>query len=366
MNHSLCLNDDWEILLSMLPAGWKELGRSTNAITRKLRNFDSEEGIMRAFLLHIASGYSLRETVARLKIAKIATISDVALLKRLKCSENWLKELCICLLKERGVLTSNECDNVTYRIVDGTNVKEPGKTGSLWRIHYSLTLPDLFCDYFKLTSNSGKGTGESFKQFPIQKGECIVGDRGYSTSQGIAYIDSKEAYTLVRVNSTTLQFVNQDNNFIDLQTAAKSVKNEHEAKEWIVGVISENKVINGRLCILRKDIASQNMALKKLKRRSQRKQAVLNVKTKELAGYVILFTTLPTQNYPLDRVLKCYRFRWQVELAFKRLKSLVGLGHLPKHDDVSARAWLYGKLFVGLLIEKLIAYEKIFPPRGVF
>jgi IS4 transposase len=29
---------------------------------------------------------------------------------------------------------------------------------------------------------------------------------------------------------------------------------------------------------------------------------------------------------------------WQIELVFKRLKSLVQLGHLPKHDDRSSRA----------------------------
>ncbi len=49
---------------------------------------------------------------------------------------------------------------------------------------------------------------------------------------------------------------------------------------------------------------------------------------------------------------------------FKRLKSLAGLGHLPKHDEVSARAWLYGKLFTGLLVEKLIEYAKTISPWG--
>ena len=46
--------------------------------------------------------------------------------------------------------------------------------------------------------------------------------------------------------------------------------------------------------------------------------------------------------------------RWQIELAFKRLKSLAQLGHVPKHDNRSSRAWLYGKLLVTLLAQKLI------------
>lgn len=36
-----------------------------------------------------------------------------------------------------------------------------------------------------------------------------------------------------------------------------------------------------------------------------------------------------------------------------RLKSIVRLGHVPKQDDQSSRAWLYGKLFVALLTQKL-------------
>ena len=39
---------------------------------------------------------------------------------------------------------------------------------------------------------------------------------------------------------------------------------------------------------------------------------------------------------------------------FKRFKSLARLGHLPKYDDDSAKAWLYGPLFVALLVEKLM------------
>ena len=54
-----------------------------------------------------------------------------------------------------------------------------------------------------------------------------------------------------------------------------------------------------------------------------------------------------------EEVLEWYRTRWQVELVFKRFKSLAQLGHLPKHDDESAKAWLYGKLLVALLVEKL-------------
>ena len=56
--------------------------------------------------------------------------------------------------------------------------------------------------------------------------------------------------------------------------------------------------------------------------------------------------------------------RWQIELVFKRLKSVAQLGHVPKHDDRSSRAWLYGKLLVTLLTQKLIRIGRDISPSG--
>ena len=135
-------------------------------------------------MIHLGCGHSLRETVVRAKEAGIADLSDVALLKRLRKSKDWLYAMCVALFKERGVkLTSSNAFQI--RAFDATTVKEPGKTGSLWRIHYSVSLPSLSCDFFKLTATKGGGTGESFSQFAIQKGDYILADRGYSTANGI-------------------------------------------------------------------------------------------------------------------------------------------------------------------------------------
>jgi hypothetical protein len=39
-------------------------------------------------------------------------------------------------------------------------------------------------------------------------------------------------------------------------------------------------------------------------------------------------------------------------------------GHVPKHDDRSSRAWLYGKLLVTLLTQKLIRIGRDISPSG--
>jgi hypothetical protein len=56
------------------------------------------------------------------------------MLKRLRNSERWLRLLCIELLRENVAYRLEEAISRTIRIVDGTIVREPGKTGSQWRI----------------------------------------------------------------------------------------------------------------------------------------------------------------------------------------------------------------------------------------
>ena len=137
--------------------------------------------------MHIGCGYSLRETATRAKLASLADISDVALIGRLRKAKDWLHNLCVVLFEEQGIALHNESD-FQVRLFDATNVKEPGKTGSLWCIHYSVQLPSLTCDFFKLTATKGRGTGESFFQYTIKKGDYIIADRGYSTNSGIHHV----------------------------------------------------------------------------------------------------------------------------------------------------------------------------------
>jgi Transposase DDE domain len=84
--------------------------------------------------------------------------------------------------------------------------------------------------------------------------------------------------------------------------------------------------------------------------------------TLEFAKYLIESTTRSSGS--TADVLRSYCMRWQIERVFKRLKSLAQLGHVPKHDDRSSRAWLYGKLLVTLLAQKLIRIGRDISPSG--
>jgi hypothetical protein len=79
---------------------------------------------------------------------------------------------------------------------------------------------------------------------------------------------------------------------------------------------------------------------------------------------VLVFTTLSAEEADAEKALEMYRLRWRIELSFKRMKSIAELGHLPKYDDRSSRAWLYGKLFIALLTEKMMRVANTISPWG--
>src|SRR6202035_5987671 len=108
--------EDWQILTSLFPEGWDRQAKETGAMERQ-RGITIPEALLRLFLLHVARGYSLRETVVRAKEAGLAAISDVGLLKRLRRSEDWLHWLCTRLVIENGVQMPREVGQRSVRIV---------------------------------------------------------------------------------------------------------------------------------------------------------------------------------------------------------------------------------------------------------
>lgn len=359
------LREDWQVLQGLFPAGWEELGRSTGAVSR-LRGFNSLNDLFRTLLLHVGCGWSLRETSVQASLAGIADVSDVTLLNRLRQAEDWLRQLCQLLWKDNGVQLEPALKGYPVRVVDATVVKEPGKTGSQWRIHYSIRLPSLECDHFDLTAVKGKDTGEKLGRFSFQAGELVLADAGYSNPPGVAAVVEQGADLCVRLNRSSLPLMDHKDRPFPLLKKIRTLRRAGETAEWPVWVRAGNKPIAGRLCGIRKSEEAAQRAQRKLTIKQQHGKANDTPENREYACYVLVFTTLPKGRATARQVLECYRLRWQVELTFKRLKSIVQLGHVPKHDDESSRAWLYGKLFVALLSQKLMRIGSAVSPWGYY
>jgi hypothetical protein len=303
--------------------------------------------------------------VVRAKLAGWAAISDVALLKRLRRSERWLQWLCTQLFEASGWEMPMEARGYNLRAVDGTLVKQPGQKGTLWRVHYSLRIPSLECDHFEITLSKGQGTGEKLERFPAHEGDLVLADRGFSFAKGIAMMRQRGAQVIVRVNTASLPLLDQSGKRkFDLLKAMGELKEAGEATGWPVQVPHGQAKIAGRICAVRKSQQATERALRKIKRKVQQGGKATKASTLEFAAYVIVFTTLPEEEFAPGEVLEWYRLRWQIELVFKKLKSLMHLGQLPKQGAESARAWLYGKLLMSLLGRALMRLGRDISPWG--
>ena len=355
--------EDWDLLVSFFPPNWRQLARLSGAL-KGLRQDKSEENLLRVLMLHVGCGFSMRETVVRAKQAKLAELSAVALLKRLRKSKDWLYRLCCALFEERGIQIQPP-PKQRLRLIDSTLVKEPGKTGSLWRIHYSFQWPTLACDYFKITATEGEGTGESLQQFPLSPQDYVLADRGYCKASGIHFAVRNQAHVVVRLNQRSIRLQEETGSEFQLAERLQTIEKTGQIGQWRALIPLEGTTpVPARLCVIRKSRAAIALAQKKLRRGASKKGTELQPETLFYAQYVMVLTTLPEQDFPAQLILEWYRFRWQIELVFKRFKQIAQLGHLPKYDDESAKAWIYGKLFVALLTEKLIRHACAVSPWG--
>jgi hypothetical protein len=359
------LSEDWQVLLGLFPAGWEDLGKSTRAVAR-LRGFNSLNDLFRTLLLHVGCGWSLRETAVQAKVAGIADVSDVTLLNRLRQAEDWLRLLCQQLLKDNGVNLEPALKGRPVRLVDATVVREPGKTGGQWRVHYSMRLPSLECDHFDLTSVQGENTGQKLERFALQAGELVLADAAYCNPPGVAAAVRRGADVCMRLSHSSLPLVDEKGRPFPLMKKIQTLRRAGETAEWRVWVRSGEQEIGGRLCGIRKSEEAIQRAHRRLTLKQRRRQGKVMPEKKEYARYILVFTTLPKSQASTRLVLECYRLRWQIELTFKRLKSVVQLGHIPKQDDQSSRAWLYGKLFVALLSQKLARVGSAVSPWGYY
>jgi Transposase DDE domain len=348
--------DNWEVLRSFLPKGWEQKARECGALTRA-RGIASADALLRILLIHIANGCSLAETSVRAQQMSLGQLNPSAIYKRLRSAEEWLRWMADQMRARLGMVTPKARQRI--RAVDATSISEPGSTGTDWRIHYAINLRNLQCDFFQLTDVSG---GETWRRFPVRRGDILLGDRGYSNPNGVRHVVGAGGDVLVRLNRQALPLFTEAEKRLDVLRIARKLK-AHQNLECAAWVHHGGHRIPGRLLIVRRSKQATAYARKKLKQWASKKQKKVSEQALEAAQYFFVWTTLPP-SWSRQQILELYRCRWQIELAFKRMKSIMGLGHLPKKDPESCRAWLHGKLFTSLLVERMIGAAKKLSPWG--
>jgi hypothetical protein len=347
------LEEDWAYLLSFLPPRM-ELERSAGSwgAIRRVREISSGSDLLRLMMAYGFCGMSLRRTAAWAGDIGVANISDVSLLERFRKGADWLGHVLAIKLADHAAMTPEGTPGLKARLIDASTVTRVGGKGVDWRLHLTLDLASLKVDAIELTDSSG---GERLSRFEFQPNEIVVGDAGYAHRAGLESVLDQGAEFLVRLNWSNLP--------LDLITCCRSVVGTEPA-EFVVRVRG-SKMRAVRLLIVRKTAAAAAESRQR-KEKERNKKGSVDLRTLEASEYVMLLTSAPPEQLTTEQAFELYRFRWQIELTFKRLKSLLHFDQLPAKDTALAQVILFAKLLGALLVDDYTERYVSFSPWGYF
>jgi hypothetical protein len=346
------------------------LARATGALKRPREVRDGSQ-LLRLALGYAATGRSLRTTAAWSGPALGVDLSDVALLGRLREAGDFLAALTTRLL---GRLAEVAAPSQTWhgppiRLVDGSMFAGPGGKGGQHRLHASYDPARQIFTAFDLTSHK---QGESLSRGGIEPGAIGLGDRNYAKTRSLREAEAAGAFYLLRTGMRSMRMIDPRTGERLTGQAVLAALGEGSGGELAIEMIQAKArkadapaPVKARLVILRASEAAAAREQARIKRSRTKHKATPTKETQALAGVVMLITNLPPTPWPIARIALLYRLRWQIELAFKTLKSTFAMRDTPAKDPRLARTWILANLAAALLTELLLrAIERAIPPSG--
>lgn len=379
MTQTSLIGTEWPALLSRLPASLDlEASARRSGALRRRRNVRDAASLLRLAFGYSICGLSLRGAAAWAEVGAVARLSNVALLKRLRGAADWLGEIIAAILSDRlrrhaalarerhgsagEAIGPGAAGGRRLLLIDATTLSEPGSRKTDWRVHVGYRLGAQPCiEQLELSDGGG---AESLGRFVCGAGDIVIGDRGYAKAGDLARVRACGAEFMVRTGWNATRLRTRSGARFDLFAALARLP-EHGVAEFEVAIAvdrAEKQLLPARLVVLRKSEDEAARSRRRARSQSHKHGKTPQGQTLKAAGYVLLLTSLDAEQWSAREVLEVYRLRWQIELAFKRLKSLVHLDDLPAKDPDLARCWIYAKLIAALLLEDLTGLFDDSPP----
>lgn len=343
----------WEGVLARLSAhaDLEGTARQHGVIMRK-RVIKTAPQLLRLMLAYVLSGLSLRSTAAWAEASGEASFSDVALLKRLRRCGPWLSELVGTL----GAHASPEAvcgEGRRIVAVDATAICSPGSSkNKCYRLLH--TVYDIGAQRFQTTLMTDRSVAEHLDVGTVEEGEIRLGDRAYGRYRDLSAVATAGADYVVRLSAKALKLVNQDGGAFDRARLCKRAETEGVQNAAVLvldGKDDASEPLKARVIVLPLPPDKAEAARRQMRKNAREWGYTPSDDALVTAGCVMLITSLPAEDWPPERVLNLYRQRWQVELAFKRLKSLLDLETLRAFDSNLVSAWIHAVLLVALIID---------------
>ena len=321
---------------------------------QRIRKVRSAEALLRLALIWGPGRQSLREAAALAADAGIADMSDKAVEGRLRKMGGWLEHILAALLTDRiGQTVLTSADGIKLSLVDGSVICTPG-SGENWRLHARYD-PGIgrFSDLVLTTAREA----ERADRTRIGPQRLVIMDRGYARVRSFRAVLAEGSDFITRVSWRSLALYDAVGKRIDVMAL---LDEEAPAREWPVWVKGIERGLRLVIRPLPPEAAARQRARRA--RTASKKSQKLDPRTKQAAGFLMLLTSAPEQCHVTETVFDAYRDRWQVEIGFKRLKTLGRLDELPSSDPALARTWLLAQLIAAVLTDDLANEIVGFPP----
>jgi hypothetical protein len=358
--------DHWPEVSARLPADFdlEATARSRGAFTRA-REIKNAGTLLRLALAYGGCGMSLRETCAWAEAGEIASLSDPSLLDRLCKAAPWLGDIVAALIAKQAEAPAGRWAGYRLRALDGTSICQPGADRTTWRLHVGYDLATGQVDQLELTDVHG---AENLQRLTYRPGDIVLGDRCYARPRDLRPVMDAGADFIVRTGWNSLRLLQANGEPFDLfAVLAAQAEQESEMQVRVHEGTTEAAPLEPlilRLIVRRKDPEQAEAEQKRLLKAARKRGKQPDPRSLEAAKYILLLTSLPADAFPPADILALYRFRWQIELAFKRFKSLAGLDMLPAKKPELARAWIYARLIVAIIAEQIAGQVPDSSPSG--
>lgn len=349
----------FSIITELLPEGWEEASRETGAFGRS-RKIKNPEELLRLNLLYLTNGGSFGKTSAMLKLTEGNSLNKTAVYERVQKSADWLKWLCLNLSRQEGFLASPPewLADRRVSIVDASDESKPGSNGADYRLHYMVELFTLgLVEMYLTKSNEGEKITRYSK---IGKQDIIIGDRAYGTLKGIAHVKAHEADFLFRLRANAFQLYDRLGNKIALEQELCDLE-EGETVSLNLFYKEGKSLVPIRICAIGKSKEAQEKGIRNIKKSNTKKMRGKVSPLQEVFNrFIVVVTSLPGE-ISTENVMELYRMRWEIELVFKRFKSIFHYDEMPSKNEETVLAWFYGKLLVAAICETLVNKGRFSP-----